>query len=418
MELRPLFSLSLIYAIVCCNIRVETIVTFAMSGPTRNSDMKRAASRWTAAHVKAIADAPLPAAPLIEAPEILFPEYDLWDLWPVQNPDGSVAEIGGGGLWMVLSAPRQHDPNIRHDIARTRLLFQKSGDWHDCGLLFPDDRNPGSREWSGSAFYEAGTGKITAFFTAAGRRGEISRSFEQRLFEASGTLDLFGPHPKITNWSSAGPLVSNDGHHYVDLAKDQGVPGSIRGFRDPYWFRDPLDGQSYILFTGSQPAGVPQCNGVIGIAAECDSPDKPGFKLLPPVVSADGVANEMERPHMLARSGLYYLFWSSQRSVFAESGPKGPTGLYGMVGRSVTGPFKPLNGSGLVIANPEKEPRQAYCWQVLDSLEVVSFVDHWGLQGRDPLVDPVLNREQFGGTIAPMLRIEINGSETRLLGLA
>lgn len=378
---------------------------------------KQIVSRWTAAHVAAIADAPFPQAPLIGANEAvaLLPEYDLWDLWPLQNPDGSVAEIAGGGLWMILSAPRQPDPGMRHDIARTRLMFRHGADWHDCGLLFPDDLNPGSREWSGSALYDAHSGSITAYFTAAGRRGEAVSSFEQRLFHTTGKLDLSGPLPAIGNWSKAEPLAVNDGTHYIDLAKDQGRPGSIRGFRDPYWFSDPFDGRTYILFTGSQPGGVADCSGVIGIAA---ANDKCEFALLPAIVSADGVANEMERPHMLVRDGLYYLLWSTQRSVFAGVGPKGPTGLYGMVGRSVTGPFAPLNGTGLVIANPVEEPRQAYCWQVLDNLEVASFVDHWGLQGRDPASDPALNRAQFGGTIAPMLKIEIDGATTKLLGLA
>jgi levansucrase len=118
------------------------------------------------------------------------------------------------------------------------------------------------------------------------------------------------------------------------------------------------------------------------------------------------------------RDGLYYLFWSSQNSVFAPDGPKGPSGLYGMVGPSIFGPYEPLNGTGLVIANPAAEPRQAYCWQVLDNLEVYSFVDHWGLNGRDIGADPALRRQQFGGTIAPVLKIATDGRTTRLLGLA
>jgi levansucrase len=89
-----------------------------------------------------------------------------------------------------------------------------------------------------------------------------------------------------------------------------------------------------------------------------------------------------------------------------------------MVAPSLTGPYEPLNETGLVICNPVAEPRQAYCWQVLDTLEVISFVDHWGLQGRDILAEPALQREQFGGTIAPMLRIELDGNRSRLLGLA
>ena len=137
-----------------------------------------------------------------------------------------------------------------------------------------------------------------------------------------------------------------------------------------------------------------------------------GFDLMPPIISADGVANEMERPHMILRDGLYYLFWSTQNGVFAPGGVTGPTGLYGMVGASVTGPFEPLNGSGLVITNPASEPKQAYCWQVLDTLDVVSFVDHWGLEGRDPAVDTALNRSHFGGTLAPMLKIEISSNTT------
>jgi levansucrase len=379
-----------------------------------------ATSLWTASHVAAIAGAPLPAAPLIDATAAtaLFPEYDLWDLWPLQNDDGSVAEIAGGTLWMTLSAPRQPDPDLRHDIARTRLLFRNGECWHDCGLLFPEWLNPGSREWSGSARFDAESDRVTACFTAAGQRGEATTSFEQRLFQATGMLDLSGPHPVITGWSSATPLAINDGRHYFDLAHDPGVPGNIRGFRDPYWFCDPKDGRAYIMFTGSKPGGVPDCNGVIGIAVARSGKGECGFDLMPPIISADGVANEMERPHMLVRDGLYYLFWSTHRHVFAHGGPTAPSGLYGMVGPAVTGPFEPLNGTGLVIANPAAEPRQAYCWQVLDTLRVVSFVDHWGLRGRDASSDPALNRAQFGGTFAPMLRIEINGVTTRLAGLA
>lgn len=421
MQLTPLLSISLINAIVCCNIRTDAIVTRPMSTSAQNlfANSAYTVSLWTAAHVAAIVDAPVPEAPLIEAEaaRALLPEHDLWDLWPLQNPDGSVAEIAGGALWMVLSAPRQLDPGMRHNIARTRLIFHSRGHWHDCGLLFPDALNPGSREWSGSACYDAATGNVAAYFTAAGRHDDTAHSFEQRLFQTTGMLDLSGPLPVIGHWTNAEPLVSNDGTHYVDLSKDQGMPGNIRGFRDPYWFRDPKDGCAYILFTGSQPDGAADCNGVIGIASATIS-GVPGFELMPPVVSADGVANEMERPHMLVRDGLYYLFWSTQHSVFATNGPHGPTGLYGMVGASVTGPFEPLNGTGLVIANPADEPRQAYCWQVLDTLEVASFVDHWGLQGRDPLADPALNRAHFGGTIAPMLKIEINGATTKLSGLA
>jgi levansucrase len=376
------------------------------------------ATRWTAAHVANIARQPRPEAPVITAADVvqILPGHDLWDVWPLQTPDGSVAEIAGGQLWMILSALQMDDPGMRHDVARTRLLHRREGIWRDCGLLFPDNLNPGSREWSGAAHYDAGENRVTAYFTAAGRRGQDGRSFEQRLFHTSGHLDLSDASPRITNWTSAQPLVENDGRYYTDLATDQGVPGNIRGFRDPYWLRDPADGQDYILFTGSLARSTNTHNGVIGFARA--GGEKHKFELLAPIISADGVCNELERPHVVIRSGRYYVFWSSQSNIFAPGAPAGPTGLYGMVGPSLTGPFEPLNGTGLVICNPAAEPRQAYCWQVLDTLDVISFVDHWGLQGRDIFAEPALQRQQFGGTIAPMLKIELDGNRSRLLGLA
>lgn len=381
-------------------------------------DAPYSASRWSAAHVARITEKQQPEAPLIRAADAvpLLPEHDLWDLWPLQNPDGSVAAIAGGELWMILSAQRHDDPNLRHDIARTRLLFRRDGLWLDCGLLFPDDLNPGAREWSGSARYDAVHGSIIAYFTATGRRGDLERSFEQRLFQTTGALDISGPLPQITGWSPARQIVRNDGSLYVDVRVDQGMAGNIKGFRDPYWLRDPADGKAYILFTGSQPRSPHSHNGVIGLARALFDDGESGFALLPPIVTADGVCNEMERPHLVIKDGLYYLFWSSQNSVFPPDGPKGPSGLYGMVAPALTGPYAPLNGTGLVLTNPAAEPRQAYCWQVLDTLEIYSFVDHWGLAGRDIFAEPDLQRSQFGGTIAPVLKIAIEGSNTRLLG--
>jgi levansucrase len=391
-----------------------------ISAQTAHFDSKRPLSRWTRAHVAGILQRPLPEAPVIMAADAkpLLPGEDLWDLWPLQNPDGSVADIAGGELWMVLSAPRLADPAMRHDIARTRLLHRVGQQWRDCGLLFPDDLNPGTREWSGSARYNSSDGQVTAYFTATGRRGEPGQSFEQRLFQTNGHLDLSGPLPAISNWSVASPIAVNDGGFYVDLRVEQGVPGNIKGFRDPYWFCDPADGHAYILFTGSQAGSGSSHNGVVGLAVAHSAMGEDGFRLLPPIITADGLCNEMERPHLVLKDGFYYLFWSSQNSVFAPDGPKGPSGLYGMVAPALPGPYEPLNGSGLVIANPAAEPRQAYCWQVLDTLEVVSFVDHWGLQGRDMFAEPRLQRDQFGGTIAPVLKIAIDGTTTCLLGLA
>ncbi len=371
-------------------------------------------SRWTADHVRAIDAAALPAAPLIDAGDAspILPALDLWDIWPIQAADGSVAAVQGGTLWMILSAPRLSDPNHRHDVARIRLLHKLDGDWRDCGPLFPDDFNPAQREWSGSAIIERDM--VTVYFTGAGRPGTPAPDFEQRLFHTHGTLDLTGPAPRIRNWTPAIETVVNDARHYIDVRANPGVPGLINGFRDPCWFRDPADGALVLLFAGSRAGAQSRYCGAVGVAVATGH----GFELCPPLIDADGLANELERPHMIFRDGCYYLFWSTQSSVFAPDAPPAPTGLYGMVAEALFGPYVPLNGSGLVIANPREEPKQAYCWQVLDTLDVVSFIDHWGLKGRDPKADASVNRAQFGGTVAPMLKLAIEGHSARLLGRA
>jgi levansucrase len=243
--------------------------------------------------------------------------------------------------------------------------------------------------------------------------------FEQRLFQATGTLNLSASKPSIADWRDLAQSVTNDGAHYANLAENQGVPGRIKGFRDPYWFRDPADGKGYILFTGSKSAANSKSShdGVIGIALANDTNGAApnGFTLLPAVIDADGLVNELERPHVFVQDGLYYLFWSSQAAVFAPGGPAGPTGLYGMVAPSLFGPYEPLNGSGLVLANPSSEPFQAYAWQVVPSLDVVSFVDYWGLKDADKESDPALKTRQFGGTIAPVVKIAISGTTTHIV---
>lgn len=377
----------------------------------------RTVSQWLDSHIAGLELATLPEAPLIHARDAakILPDLDVWDVWPLQLSDGSVAKVAGGTIWMILSAPCHSDPGARHDVARTRMLYKVGEDWRDCGNLFPERLNPGTREWSGAAHYDPQSSTVTAYFTAAGRQGDPSRQFEQRLFQTQGYLDIKDGAPKAQNWSDPVESVTNDGSLYVDLSVDQGRPGHIRGFRDPYWFCDPATGLRYLIFAGSLADAKSDYNGVVGIAI-ADAGNT--FTLLPPLISGDGVVNEMERPHLVIHAGAYYLFWSSQSHVFAPGTPPAPTGLYGMVAPNLMGPYAPLNGTGLVITNPASEPRQAYCWQVLDTLEVISFVDHWGLEGRSTADDPALNRAQFGGTIAPMLKIAIDGHKTRLIGLA
>jgi levansucrase len=372
-------------------------------------------SAWTADQVSRIAELVLPAIPLVTAHDTapVLPGFDLWDLWPVQTLDGRVADLDGWAAWMILSAPVLPNPNDRHDIARIRLVLEKAGQWRDCGNLFPDGHCPGSREWAGSALYDPDTQRLTSFHTAAGRRGSAP-TFEQRIFQTSATLTCKDGFAHADEWSVPEECFQSDGDHYVQVNQSEGIPGHIKGFRDPAHFHDPADGADYILFTGSLGCSTSAWNGVIGIARSTTG-QHDAWELLPPIVSADGLNNEQERPHVILRDGLYYLFWSTQQKVFAPGGPSGPTGLYGMVAPSILGPYKPLNETGLVAPNPDNEPSQTYSWWVTDRLEVAGFVDHWGLKGRSVTDEPALLRGQFGGTPAPRFRLALKGETAHIV---
>ena len=331
-------------------------------------------------------------------------------MWPLALADGSTADVAGGTLWFALAAPCLPDPVDRHTLARIRLLHQRDRAFCDCGSALPDGANPGSREWSGSAVLDAGA--VTLFYTAAGRRGEPVPTFEQRLHQVAGTLDTGGAQPRIAWHGSPWESVQSDDATYVLANQATGLPGQIKAFRDPAYFRDPADGASYLTFAASLKNTAHQANGVVGIArAEHGMAD---WRLLPPLLSADGVNNELERPHVVVSGGQYYLFWSTQRHTFAASGPSGPNGLYGMVARRLSGPYRPLNGCGLVFANPPAEPTQAYSWWVMPDGLVTSFVDYWGMAGRRLADHPELTRGRFGGTPAPFLRMRLQGDRAWL----
>lgn len=355
---------------------------------------------WTATQVGGIATASLPELPAIGTGHVvrIVPGLDLWDTWPLQTRAGTVATIAGGELWFALSAPAKGDPGLRHDRARLRMLHLTASGWHDRGNALPVSFGPGSREWSGSAIIDDRGEALTLFYTAAGRSGETRATYQQRLFQTSARLDDQG---WPSGWSAPIESVASDGRDYMIADQVEGEVGTIKAFRDPGYFRDPADGLSYLLFTASLPRSLSAFNGAVGIARAHDG-TLDSWSLLPPLVHADGLNNELERPHIVVRGGLYYLFWSTQGSVFAP-GNRAPTGLYGMVADRLFGSYAPLNGTGLVLANPAAAPAQAYSWLVLDDLRVASFIDQFGI-----------GRKGFGGTPAPEVRLAVDGAKAWL----
>ncbi|MEU8203844.1 glycoside hydrolase family 68 protein [Streptosporangium sp. NPDC049046] len=362
-------------------------------------------ARWDRRHLALLTDTPATTAPVVGTvalPRVL-PHDDVWDLWPIQEEDGSTSTVLGHELWMGLSAPAAGHPEDRHDHARVRLLAKDGDDWKDLGHAFADGASPGSREWSGSAVRRP-DGTVSVFYTAAGRRGEARPTFVQRVVEARARLVADGDRIVLEPHAEHREILSSDGRTYLPADDVEGGPGKIRAFRDPGWFRDPADGREHLLVAASV-AWEDRYTGAVAIADA--APD--GWSLRPPLLVADGVNHEIERPHIVVHGSSYYLFFCTHRHSFHPP-RSAPTGLYGFVAPSLTGPYEPLNGSGLVVGNPESEPDQAYAWLVLPDLRVVSFLNYPSTGGEDPMRIPATQaRAGFGGTNAPVLELTLDG---------
>ncbi len=319
-----------------------------------------------------------------------------WDMWPVQQSDGRIASVKGRELWMALTAPDRGDPGLRHFEAKIHLLERRDQSWYDLGPALPDGAVPYEREWAGSALLVGD--RLTLFFTGAGVR-DRPNGYQQDLFEAHAVIGADG---LPADWSVPQRSILGASPHYMPANAHEGEAGKIKAFRDPAYFRDPKDGAEYLVFTASLAGSNSDFNGAIGIARKSQK----GWELLPPLIHADGVNNELERAHVVYAGGLYYAFWVTQRGTFDPSLRHAPNGLYGMVSDTLFGDYRPLNGSGLVLANPEREPGQAYSWFVSAELLVASFVDNWGTSGG--------GAGQFGGVPAPLLTLALAGDRCRL----
>lgn len=353
---------------------------------------------WTASDVAKIDPEAAATVPTIERVDRngLDPSLIYWDMWPIQDQAGRPARIAGRELWMALSAPDRGDPGLRHFEARIRLLERRGAQWQDLGPVLPDRHEPYEREWAGSALFDGE--RLTLYFTAAGT-AERQGGYQQQLFEASATI---GPDGLPSGWTRPKPSIVQFDPAYMLADAHEGAAGKIKAFRDPAYFRDPADGAEYLIFTASLAGATSPFNGAVGIARK--APD--GWHLLPPLIHADGVNNELERAHVVYHQGRYHAFWATQSGTFAPGLRHAPNGLYGMVADSLLGPYRPLNDSGLVLCNPPGEPFQTYSWFVTADLQVSSFVDFWGLKGQSVPSDTALANLYFGGAPAPILKLQ------------
>ncbi|MFM7348480.1 MAG: glycoside hydrolase family 68 protein, partial [Erythrobacter sp.] len=246
-------------------------------------------SAWTAEHVARIAPGAGGLIPAVtgcqRARGSLAAERLYWDMWPLQDAAGRQAVVAGRELWMALTAPDRGDPGLRHFEAKIHWLERRDGTWLDHGPVLPEGSLPYEREWAGSALYHDGA--VTLFFTAAGTAARTG-GYQQELWAASAPVGADG---WPMQWSAPAPLVTGYGDHYMPADAHEGLPGAIKAFRDPAYFRDPADGSEWLAFTASLAGATSAFNGAFGLARK--TPE--GWVLARPCLDAEGVNNELER---------------------------------------------------------------------------------------------------------------------------
>ncbi|MDS0277959.1 glycoside hydrolase family 68 protein [Halomicroarcula sp. S1AR25-4] len=387
----------------------------------------RARAGWTREQAARIERTDETVGPIVYPPESdQIPHLHIWDTWFLRNRDGTLAEVDGYRVCFSLTAPSDLLPGKRHDVASVRCFYSADGrNWHDGGPVFEDAL--GQRQWAGSALYDDGS--VYLFYTAAGEEGAEDLTYSQRIVGAGGgTVDTSEGFALRGPWTHH-ELLRPDGDRYEREDQSRAM---IYTFRDPWFFEDPQTGETWLLFEANSPVpeGSDVCdgdaaqqgyNGSVGIARS-PTGDPLSWELEDPLLDAVGVNQELERPHIVYKDDLYYLFVSSHLHTFAP-GLEGYDALYGFVAEELRGDYVPLNESGLVVTNPENAPFQSYSWMAFphdDEVLVQSFFNYFDFAGET--LDEIAHlpeseqMRRFGGTLGPTLRLDVQGTETRIIG--
>lgn len=384
-------------------------------------------------------------------------DLDVWDTWPLQNADGTVAEYNGYQIVFGLAG----DPDKGWDTF-IYMFYKKIGDnsidaWKNAGRVFKDSDkyasndsilNNQAEEWSGSATLTS-DGKVRLFYT--NRHGwDPAHGFfgKQTLTTAqvnvskpdSNTLKIDGVEDHKSIYDGGDSSV----YQTVDKAFGEGNYADNHTLRDPHYVED--NGRKYLVFeanTGTdygyqgenslynkayyggsnkffqtekeQLLQSPKkdlatlANGALGIIEIND--DYTIKKEMKPLIASNTVTDEIERANIFKKDGKWYLFASSRGAKMTIDGiDDKDIYLLGYVSDSITGPFKPLNGTGLVLH------------QDLDPYDVTWNYAHFAIpqKGSDNLVvtSYMTNRGYFDdqhSTFAPSFLLNIKGNKTSVV---
>ncbi|MDQ0678608.1 levansucrase [Arthrobacter pascens] len=406
------------------------------------------------------AELTMPTVPQ-DFPDMSNGQVWVWDTWPLTDEDGNQYSVNGQEIIFSLVADRSLGFDDRHVFAKIGYFYRpagipaeerpENGGWTYGGLvfkegvtgqIFPDQSYSHQTQWSGSARIFKG-GEIKLFFTDVAfyrnPDGSNRKPYDPRIALSVGKVHANKEKVFFTGFDTVTSLLQADGTYY-----QTGEQNEFFNFRDPFTFEDPAHpGETYMVFEGNSAmarneaqcneadlgyregdphaetveqvnaSGAPFMIGNIGLA-KAKNKELTEWEFLPPILSANCVTDQTERPQFVFKDGKSYLFTISHRSTFA-AGLDGPEGVYGFVGDGIRSDFQPLNGgSGLALGNPTNlnfsggEPFapdfnqhpghfQAYSHYVMPGGLVQSFIDTIGTH--DNFVR--------GGTLGPTVKMDI-----------
>jgi levansucrase len=382
----------------------------------------------------------------------------VWDTWSLTDSAANQVSYKGWDVVFSLVADRRagYDFDQRHWNARIGYFFRKSNanpktaKWNYGGHLFPEGSSINNTEWSGSTRI-APNGKVQVFYTATNFSDVEARNHggggappDAAIARAAGNIRADKNGVSFNGFKHT-KLIEPDGEMYQTKEQNPGF-----AFRDPFTFKDPAHpGKTYMVFEGNTGGvrGGPDSacqksdlgyqrgekNGEtlkdvndsganlqaanVGLAV-ADNTDLKTWKLLPPLLSANCVNDQTERPqiYMQKEKGKvkYYLFTISHQFTYA-AGLRGPDGVYGFSGDAIRSDYQPMNQSGLTLGSPTdlnlpaespeaptpgQNPRQfqAYSHYVQPGGLVQSFIDN--VDGKT------------GGTLSPTVKINFSDAKS------
>lgn len=434
-------------------------------------------ARWTRADARQIAAMSDPTAaprqnslpeeytmPTVpqDFPDMSNDQVWVWDSWTLTDETAAQPSFKGWEVVFSLVADRSLGFDDRHTFARLGYFFRKAdvaerpadGGWTYGGLVFPDGASGAifedqsfshQTEWSGSTRIFDGN-KLRIFYTAVAfyrnEDGSNRKPYDPRIVQSEGRIFADENGVWLTGFRDQHDMLQADGTYY-----QTGAQNEFFNFRDPFTFEDPAHpGKTFMVFEGNTaaPRGKRVCTeedmgyrtgdpyaetaaevmdrgahyqlANVGLAV-ADNAALTEWTFLPPILSANCVNDQTERPQIYIKDGKYYLFTITHRGTYA-AGVDGPEGVYGFVGDGIRSDFQPVNrGSGLALASPSnlnfaagtpfapdvnQHPGQfqAYSHYVMPGGLVQSFIDTIGTS--DDFVR--------GGTLAPTVKVDIDGS--------